>query len=222
MKVILENNEKEVINRLKRTFRNDNYIPREKKTEVIEEGIKFFKTSIRLYKLADKIEMKSKKNPELAPTVKKLNELATKFDYAESLYDVGKKTEGKAQYESLKKKYMDLLKLLKKDDVKNALKKSGCLALTIASMVLPYMMLNKFFPSLSFGAVNSQAAKSGFKDQAALYLKRAGAFTLCGLPTTITRSGFNNAIDQYDDKVVKSVDRFLNSNSETNQNLLNA
>ena len=68
-KVILEDNEKEVINAAYKYFKKErkhplpSVIKEEQQEEVITEGIKYFKTSARLYKLALKLEKRAKKNP---------------------------------------------------------------------------------------------------------------------------------------------------------------
>lgn len=213
-KVILEDNEKQVIDSAYKSFKKEHkrIQPSVQTNEVVTEGLKFFKTSPRLYRLALKLEKRSKQNPQLEETVKKINALANKFEYVEDLYDVGKKQEAKVQYKSLMKAYSDVIKLLKKDDTIEALKKTGSLAITIASMCIPYMAMQHFFPQLSIQAVNNAASSEAnpFKT-AGLYLKRAGAFTLCGIPTRIARSGFNLATDEIQSKALKSVDRMLDS-----------
>ncbi len=183
--------------------------------DVINEGLKYFKASPRLYKLALKIERKSARNPELKldEVVKKINALANKFEYVEDLYEVGKKAEAKAHYKELCKKYEDVLKILRKDDVKNGLKKIGGLAFTIASMVVPYMTMMKFFPNLfSVSTINTDS-NMGFGQKAFAYLKRAGAFTLCGLPVKAARGAFRVGVDAAELKSLARVDKLID-NSE--------
>ena len=215
-KIFLEGCEKKMlINASREANKNSFHLEKKEpplKEEVLEEGIKFFKTSSRLYKLADKFNKKSEKNPGLLPTARKLTKLADKFEYVEDLYDTGRKTEAKVAYKELKEKYIDLLKILQKETNKEILKKAGLLATTIASMVVPYLAMNKLFPSLSFTNVNNAAVNATFKDQAGLYLKRAGAFTLCGLPVKFMNSAFNSGITNYETKILKSVDRLLKDN----------
>lgn len=181
--------------------------------ETLNEGLKYFKASPRLYKLALKIERKSARNKELGlgETVKKINALANKFEYVEDLYDVGKKAEARAQYKDLCKKYNDVLKLLRKDDIKQSLKKIGGLAFTVASMCVPYLLMSKFFPSLNLSAASNPEAT--FMNKTGLYLKRAGAFTLCGLPVRIGRNAFNLGTDAAQARSLNKVDKLLASTS---------
>ncbi len=218
MKVVLESNtlENKVINSAYNCFKND--IKRQpsvitEENQVINEGLKFFKASPRLYKLALKIERKAQRNQELGlgEIVKKINALANKFEYVEDLYEVGRKAEAKTQYKDLCKKYNDVLKMLRKNDVKNSLKKIGGLAFTVASMTIPYIAMSHFFPSLALTQVNSEAANMSFYEKTGLYLKRAGAFTLCGIPVKLLRSGFQFGTDAMEQKAIVKVDKLLDS-----------
>ena len=105
-KIFLEGCEKKMLkNASKEANKNSFHLERKKDSlneEVLEEGIKFFKTSSRLYKLVDKFNKKSEQNPDLISTAKKLNKLANKFEYVEDLYDTGKKAEAKIAYKELK------------------------------------------------------------------------------------------------------------------------
>lgn len=217
MKVFLNGCEKRILNNIseevnKDSFKIINSQNQALQEEVIEEGLKFFKASTRLYKLANKLERKAKQNPSVINTAQKINRLANKFEYAEDLYEVGRKEEAKSYYKELKNNYTDLLKILRKEEVREALKKAGVLSLSIAGMIIPYVALNHFFPSLSFSNVNKAAGELGTKDQAFLYLKRAGAFTLCGLPVKATRSALSLRNSVSEEKMLKSVDRLLKDN----------
>lgn len=212
-KVILEDNEKEVINAAYKYFKKErkhplpSVIKEEQQEEVITEGIKYFKTSARLYKLALKLEKRAKKNPQMLETARKVNALANKFEYIEDLYEVGKKEEAKAQYKDLCDKYVDVIKLLKRTEVKDALKTAGSLSLTVASMCIPYLAMQHFFPNLTLTAINGETI-SGMK-KAKLYLERAGAFTLCGIPVKAARAALNYGSQEAETKALKSVDRML-------------
>ena len=214
-KLFFEENEDAVINRIYENFKKEPKhcsVIAEEKTEIIEEGVKLFKVSKKLYKLSDKLIKKAQKKqvPEVITTAKKVEKLAQKFEDAEDLYEIGRKAEAKVKYRKLIKDYSELLKLLKKSETITALKLAGGLAMTVASMTIPYMLLNKFFPALSFGAVNTAAAKEvSMLNQAKLYLKRAGAFMLCGIPTRTANSIVNNGISSYDDKITDKVDNLL-------------
>lgn len=211
-KVILEDNEKEVINAAYKHFKKEHKrinpsVVTEESNEVITEGLKYFKTSERLYKLAIKLERRAKQNPEILETAKKVNALGNKFEYVEDLYAVGKKEEAKTQYKELCDKYISIIKLLKKESVRSALKTAGSLAIVVASMVVPYLAMEKLFPQLSLQALNSSEL-TGLK-KAKLYLERAGAFTLCGLPVRAASKALNFGSDEAELKALKSVDRML-------------
>lgn len=215
-KLILEDKklENKIINAAYKNFkmekRNPSVITEE--AEVITEGLKFFKTSPRLYKLALKLERRAHQNPQMLETAKKVNALANKFEYTEDLFAVGKKQEAKTEYKELCDKYLDVIKLLKKEEFKDALKKSGALALTVASMCIPYMAMQRFFPTLSLASVQGSEL-TGLK-RAGLYLKRAGAFTLCGIPIKAARGLMNYGSQELELKTLKSVDRMLNSREQ--------
>lgn len=220
-KIFLENNEDIVLENISRNFKNDlrkspsyktEVITESNDTEVLEEGLKFFKVSGRLYKLAEKItkKAKQKQNTELVDTIKKINDLARKFEKAEDLYSIGRKKEARTKYKELIKGYNSLLKILKKSETMDALKAIGGVGMTVAAMTIPYLLLNKFFPALSFGATQTAAAADpNMLGQAKLFLKRAGAMTLCGIPTKAARGIFNNGISVYDDKIIKQIDNLL-------------
>ena len=211
-KVILKDNEKEVINAAYKHFKKEHKrinpsVVTEENNEVITEGLKYFKTSERLYKLAIKLERRAKQNPEILETAKKVNALGNKFEYIEDLYATGKKEEAKTQYKELCDKYISIIKLLKKESVRSALKTTGSLAITVASMTIPFLAMGKFFPKLSLQALNSSEL-TGLK-KAKLYLERAGAFSLCGLPVKIASKALNFENDEAELKALKSVDRML-------------
>lgn len=210
-KIILEDNEKEVIDAAYKYFKKEHKHPLpsviKEEQQVITEGIKYFKTSKRLYKLALKLEKRAKKNPQMLETAKKVNALANKFEYVEDLYEVGSKIEAKAHYKELCNKYIDVIKLLKKTEVANALKAAGSLSITVASMCLPYLAMQRFFPNLSLASVNSTEL-TGMK-KVGLYLKRAGAFVLCGIPVKALNSVLNYGSEEAETKALKSVDRML-------------
>lgn len=180
---------------------------------VIQEGLKFFKTSSRLYKLVDKLTKKNAvaRNQQVQMTINKINKLAQEFEYVEDLYDIGKKAEAKLRYKSLKDKYSDLLKILNNSEVKSALKTVAGIGITIAAMFVPYMAMGKFFPNLDMVNINKMTPG---KDKTFAYLKRSGMFTLLGLPTTFLRSGLNSLNDSQEREMVKKIDRMLDFQEE--------
>ena len=187
--------------------------------EVIEEGIKYFKTSPRLYKLALKLEKKSRKfNNDskdfktLNELVMKINALANKLELLEDKYYLGDKTQkliAQAEYKSVVKEYSSLIKMMKKNETIDALKLAGSLAFTVASMALPYIAMSKFFPNLT--NLNAIGNEANTMQRAWLYCKRAGAFTLCGLPIKITKAGVNALTNDAETKILARTDSILKS-----------
>lgn len=204
-----------------------NHLSKEKKNpltinenkEVIEEGIKYFKTSPRLYKLALKLEKKSRKfNNDskdfktLNELVMKINALANKLELLEDKYYLGDKTQkliAQAEYKSVVKEYSSLIKMMKKNETIDALKLAGSLAFTVASMALPYIAMSKFFPNLT--NLNAIGNEANVMQRAWLYCKRAGAFTLCGLPIKITKAGVNALTNDAETKILARTDSILKS-----------
>lgn len=197
-----------------------------KQEQVIEEGIKYFKISPRLYKLALKLEKKSVKikdskeqYQEIDKLVKKINALANSFETLEDNYYLGNKAQkavAKNSYKQLIAQYSDIIKMMKKSEVIDALKQTGGIAFTVAGMALPYIAMSHFFPELlSINAINQSPSAM---DKAFLYCKRAGAFTLCGLPLKITRAGINALTDDAETKILARTDRVLrDSNIDTKE-----
>lgn len=203
------------------------HLSKEKKTpltinenkEVIEEGIKYFQTSPRLYKLALKLEKKSKKFSAgsqefktLNELVMKINALANKLELLEDKYYLGDKTQkliAKAEYKNIIKEYSSIIKMMKKSETIDVLKATGGLAFTVASMALPYIAMSKYFPNLVSAAAIGEEANS--MQKAWLYCKRAGAFTLCGLPIKITKAGLNALTSDAETKVLARTDNILKS-----------
>ena len=197
-----------------------------KQEQVIEEGIKYFKISPRLYKLALKLEKKSIKikdskeqYQEIDKLVKKINALANSFETLEDNYYLGDKAQkavAKNSYKQLIAQYSDIIKMMKKSEVIDALKQTGGIAFTVAGMALPYIAMNHFFPELL--SINTINQSPSAMDKAFLYCKRAGAFTLCGLPLKITRAGINALTDDAETKILARTDRVLrDSNIDTKE-----
>ena len=203
-----------------------NPLPIKEDTQVIEEGIKYFKISPRLYKLALKLEKKSLKvkdsheqYQEIDRLVKKINALANNFETLEDKYYLGDKAQkavAKNSYKQLLAQYNDIIKMMRKSEIIDALKQTGSLAFTVAGMALPYIAMSHFFPDLlSINAINQS---SNTMDKAFLYCKRAGAFTLCGLPLKITRAGINALTDDTEAKILARTDKILrDSNIDTKE-----
>lgn len=115
--------------------------------QILTEGIKFFKNSKKITKLANKLEKKANKlfdkdnvegSKELSKFVSETKNIADKFQKLEDEYknakDKDKKKELKTKYSSLEKEFQKLLKILKQEKVKKSLVEVGGLALA-ASIV---------------------------------------------------------------------------------------
>jgi hypothetical protein len=220
-KVILESKESEnfIIDNAYKHFSKEkkNPLTIKENTEVIEEGIKYFKTSPRLYKLALKLEKKSQKFNEetkefktMNELVMKINALANNLELLEDKYYLGNKKQKlmvKAEYQSTLKQYNSIIKMMRRSEVIDALKTTGSLACTVASMALPYIAMSKFLPNLM--SVNAIGEEADTMKKAWLYCKRAGAFTLFGLPIKATRAGINALTSDAETKILAKTDSLL-------------
>jgi hypothetical protein len=120
---------------------------------VLTEGIRFFKNSKRLRKLANVIldKVNKTKDPrvnkkELINLVKKIEFVAQKFEKVEikfaSSKDSGEKKDLKSKYKLLRTKYIEILKILRKEEVKKALKVLGLVGAVAGVVVLLLYFLN--------------------------------------------------------------------------------
>ena len=114
----------------------------------LEEGLKFFKKSNKLYKYADKIldklvKAESKKNVSATEvsTLKALNKkvikLADEFKVIEDNFSSGKmkKEVSKQKLKQLTQKKNNIIKDMKSDKTKSILKKVGLGAVAVATLV---------------------------------------------------------------------------------------
>lgn len=135
-------------------------------TEVLEEGIRFFKNSSRIEKLADKLKKKAglltspKDKQEVFNVVNVLKEIALQFKEIEkkSMISVSK-VEIKKEYFELEKKYDDIIKIINKETFLSALKKIGGATIIAGTLFVSY----NFFQEGGFtGALmNSEEGKTG-------------------------------------------------------------
>jgi hypothetical protein len=117
--------------------------------EILEEGIVFFKTSEKLNKVVDKlskkaflIENETERN-EILKITARLNSLAVEFKKVENEYAAGKVSVKYNEHKELLKKYKDVLLILKKESVKNNLKKINSFGILVASIVFSFLILDK-------------------------------------------------------------------------------
>lgn len=116
---------------------------------LLTEGLRFFKDSKKLYKLALKIENKYHKvsNQEtryiLRQTVEKIRNAASQFEKLEKRYSVDKKNV-KEEYKDLRRQYVEIFQYIKKQNIKEALVSVGIFAAVSASMALLIDKLDKF------------------------------------------------------------------------------
>ena len=172
-----------------------------------------------LEKKSIKIKDSKEQYQEIDKLVKKINALANSFETLEDNYYLGDKAQkavAKNSYKQLIAQYSDIIKMMKKSEVIDALKQTGGIAFTVAGMALPYIAMNHFFPELL--SINTINQSPSAMDKAFLYCKRAGAFTLCGLPLKITRAGINALTDDAETKILARTDRVLrDSNIDTKE-----
>jgi hypothetical protein len=116
---------------------------------LLTEGIRFFKHSKRLKKFAGKIMDKvgkykgvsvgSETKRKLVELAKRINNAATDFEKLEIKFTKAtgpEKKELKNKYKTTKDKYVEILKLLRKEEVKKALKVIGVAGLVAGVVVL--------------------------------------------------------------------------------------
>jgi len=109
--------------------------------EVLDEGIKYFKASQRLNKLAAKLASKGKK--ELGPIIEKAKKAAKEFEKVEGKYEAGDITKAQARIkvDSLKRHYNDIMKIVRGREFATVLKGAGITALVggiIASILFGF------------------------------------------------------------------------------------
>jgi len=135
-------------------------------TEVLEEGIRFFKNSSRIEKLADKLKKKAglltspKDRQEINNVVEALRVMALQFKEIEKKNTISvSKVEVKKEYFELEKKYDDIIKIINKETFLNILKKVGGATIIAGTLFISY----NFFQEGGFtGALMaSQEGKEG-------------------------------------------------------------
>jgi hypothetical protein len=112
--------------------------------EVLEEGLKVFKASQRLKKLADRLQRKDMK--EMMPIVERIRKAASEFERVEGKFQQGQITKAQARIrvDSIKRNYNDIMKMLRRKEMGTFLKVGGISAIlggVIASIVFGFQPL---------------------------------------------------------------------------------
>jgi hypothetical protein len=112
--------------------------------EVLEEGIKYFKASQRLKKLADRLQKKDMK--EMMPVIERIRKAASEFERIEGKFEQGQITKAHARIriDSIKRNYNDIMKMLRQKEMGTFLKVGGISAIlggVIASIIFGFQPL---------------------------------------------------------------------------------
>jgi len=111
-------------------------------TSYLTEGLVAFKDSLRLTKIANKIEQRSTmSNPEIDIVVSKLRAIASIFQAVEKKYKEDPQS-AKEEYAILKKKYSDFVDIINKKSFTLALKSIGGLGIIAAAVLVGYKNLD--------------------------------------------------------------------------------
>ena len=112
--------------------------------EVLEEGIKFFKASQRLKKLADRLQKKDMK--EMGPVIERTRKAASEFERIEGKFEKGQitKAQARVRIDSIKRNYNDIMKMLRGKEFGTLLKVGGIAAILggiVASIIFGFQPL---------------------------------------------------------------------------------
>lgn len=119
------------------------------KDTLLEEGIRFFKDSKRLNKLALVIEKKYVKAKDetsknvLKQTVSKIKLAASQFEDLEKRYSSNKKIV-KDEYKNLKRQYVEIFDYIKKQNIKKILISVGIFSALSVALLISINKLDKF------------------------------------------------------------------------------
>lgn len=133
--------------------------------EVLEEGIKYFKASQRLKKLAEKLHRKDMK--ELQPLVERVNKVADEFERIEGKFARGEISKGQARLriDNIKRNYADIMRILRKKEFGSFLKVSGVATILggiVASIIFGFQPLQAIGITLpSFEKIKSSLGLLG-------------------------------------------------------------
>lgn len=123
----------------------------------LEEGIRFFKNSNKMKRLAGVLFEKAKMIPDEAKRFKvvelsqKVSKLSDKFIEIEELYKTNK-PEAKKKYKDLENKYVEIVGLAKKEQMKVVLKSIGQYGTMMAMMIIPTLIIGKL--ANLYGSIN--------------------------------------------------------------------
>ena len=112
--------------------------------EVLEEGIKYFKASQRLKKLADRLQKKDMK--EMSPVIERTRKAASEFERIEGKFEKGQITKAQARLriDSIKRNYNDIMKMVRGKEFGAFLKVGGIAAILggiVASIIFGFQPL---------------------------------------------------------------------------------
>jgi hypothetical protein len=112
--------------------------------EVLEEGVKFFKASQRLKKLADRLQRKDMK--EMSPIIERTRKAASEFERIEGKFEKGEitKTQARLRIDSIKRNYNDIMKMVRGKEFGTFLKVGGIAAILggiVASIIFGFQPL---------------------------------------------------------------------------------
>ena len=137
---------------------------------ILVEGVKYFKASVRLNKLADRLARKDTK--ELNPIIEITRRASKEFEMVEGKFDRKEinKTQAKMRINSLKRYYSALLKQIKHKDFSRILKIGGVAAILggiIASILFGFQPLQAIGVALpkwdqvknTFGMLENEVGK---------------------------------------------------------------
>lgn len=145
--------------------------------DVLDEGLKYFRTSKRLYKLSDKLEGKVEIAPQIKPFINKVRRTAKRFMEVEDAFKKGTltKKQAKVKVAEIKYQYIGIMNILKDKEKVAAFKAAGVVA-TIGGIIAS--LLFGFSPLLVMVGASalSAALPTDFKqsvDKETLALKQS-------------------------------------------------
>ena len=132
--------------------------------EGLEEGVKYFKVSKRLNKLALRLQSKAKEVPQAKALVSKTKAAAKKFEALEKAFTAGSITKAQARvnYDGIKKDYKEVMSALKKKELMTALKVGGAIAIVAGIVAAILFGLNPL--AALVGARHTETVPPAVKD----------------------------------------------------------
>lgn len=132
--------------------------------EGLEEGVKYFKVSKRLNKLAIRLQAKAKEVPQAKALVSKTKSAAKKFEALEKSFIAGTitKAQARVKYDAIKKDYKEVMAALKKKELMTALKVGGAVAIVAGIVAAILFGLNPL--AALVGARATETMPGGIKE----------------------------------------------------------